>query len=81
MMSILESSYGHVVERLLPCWGDPVAFQVLFDDLMFDARGGRSGWPTDVWGELQFLERLHKLAYSTLDEEKEEPTDDAIKWV
>jgi hypothetical protein len=34
-----------------------------------------------VWGELQFLERLHKLAYSTLDEEKEEPTDDAIKWV
>lgn len=81
MKSILELRYGHVVERLLPCWGDPVAFQNLFDDLMFDARGGRSGWPADIWEELQFLERLHKLAHAPAEEEKDEQADDAIKWV
>jgi hypothetical protein len=80
MISILESRYGHVVERLLPCWGDTAAFQAVYDDLMFDARGNRSGWPADAWDELQFLENLHKLAYSSIEEEVVE-TDDAMKWV
>ncbi len=85
MISILESRYGHVVARLVPAWGDPVAFQALFDDLVFDKRGTRSGWPADVWEELQFLQRLHKLAHPLVrkdsDGEDDEPLDDAIKWV
>jgi hypothetical protein len=84
MMSILESRYGHVVERLLRCWGDPRGFEDMFNDLVFDSRGNRSGWPTDVWLELQFLEGLHKLAYDTRDDEKENegtPVDEETKWV
>jgi hypothetical protein len=81
MMSILESRYGHVIERILPSWGDPVAFQSLFDDLMFDKRGNRSGWPADVWEELQFLAKLHKSAYMPEAEAAIEPIDDTIKWV
>lgn len=80
MISILESRYGHVLERMLPCWGDPIQFEDLFNDLMFDSRGTRSGWPSDAWEELQFLHKLHKLAYSP-PLEKEEPMDDTIKWV
>jgi len=80
MMSILETRYGHVVERMLPCWGDPLGFEDLFSDLMFDSRGTRSGWPTDVWEELQFLHTIHKLAYPPA-EKQEEPADDDTKWV
>lgn len=80
MISILESRYGHILERMLPCWGDPLRFEDLFNDLMFDSRGTRSGWPADVWEELQFLHKLHKLAYAP-PEEKDEPMDDTIKWV
>jgi hypothetical protein len=80
MMSILEARYGHVVERLLPCWGDPDGFEALFSDLLFDSRGNRSGWPADVWEELQFLHKLHKLAYAP-EVEVDEPLDDTIKWV
>lgn len=85
MISILESRFGHVVERLAAAWGDPVAFQDLFDDLIFDKRGNRGGWPADVWEELQFLSRLHKLAYPLVQSESgaeaDEPLDDDIKWV
>ena len=85
MISILESRFGHIVERLHAAWGDPVAIQDLFDDLVFDKRGNRNGWPTDVWEELQFLQKLHKLAYplvkSKSDDEDDEPLDDTIKWV
>ncbi len=80
MMPILEERYGHVVARLLQCWGSPSEFEALFNDLMFDARGNRSGWPADVWEELQFLHKLHKLAYSP-PEDKAEPAGDELKWV
>lgn len=81
MMSILEARYGHVVERLLACWGDPGGFEDLFNDLMFDARGNRGGWPADVWEELQFLNKLHKLAYAPAQEVASPVDDDEMKWV
>lgn len=80
MVSILESRYGHVLERLVPVWGNPAGVEALFMDLMFDARGTRAGWPADIWEELQFLHALHKLAYATPQVE-DEPMDDRIKWV
>lgn len=61
--SLLEARFDHVVRRLIDCWGDPEYFALVFDDLMYDRRGDRSGWPFDVFEELQFLRRLHEAAY------------------
>jgi len=82
MISILEAHYGHIVERLLKCWGSPAEFSDLFDDLFFDTRAThRSGWPDDVLAELQFLQKLHELAYDTNAEAVVEEVADDIKWV
>jgi len=61
--SVLEVGYRHVVDRLLQSWGDREAFAAVFDDLIIDTRGDRSGWPAEVWSELVFLQRLHDCAY------------------
>jgi len=82
MISILEARYGHIVERLLKCWGSPAEFSDLYDDLFFDTRNDhRSGWPADVQAELQFLRSLHELAYDTNAEAAVEEVSDDIKWV
>lgn len=84
MTTILESRFGHVVARLIPAWGDPVAIQELFEDLIFDKRGTRAGWPADAWEELQFLQKLHKTLMSmepAEDEVQDEPVADEHKWV
>jgi hypothetical protein len=57
--SILEVGYGHVIERLIHCWGDPSEFRHVFEDLIIDSRGDREGWPPDLWRELLFLQELH----------------------
>jgi len=81
MLSILEAHYAHVVDRLLKVWGSPIEFGDVFNDLLFDTRTNRSGWPADAWEELQFLEKLHKLAYETKTDEVVEQVADDIKWV
>ena len=82
MISILEARYGHVMKRLLKCWGDPAQFSDLYDDLFFDTRvEHRSGWPADVLEELQFLRKLHELAYEADVESPVEEVADDIKWV
>jgi len=62
-LSLLEARFSHVVKRLIDCWGDPEYFDLVFQDLMYDRRGDRSGWPFDAFFELQFLRRLHDAAY------------------
>jgi hypothetical protein len=57
--SILEVGYGHVIERLIQCWGDPNEFRHVFEDLVIDSRGDREGWPPDLWRELLFLQEVH----------------------
>ncbi len=82
MLSILEARYVHVIERLLKVWGTPAEFGALFDDMFFDTRSPpRSGWPEDVMVELQFLQKLHELAYETNDEAVVEEVAEDIKWV
>lgn len=84
MTTILESRFGHVVARLIPAWGDPVAIQELFEDLIFDKRGTRTGWPADAWEELQFLQKLHKVRVAleqTSAAVEDEPIADEHKWV
>lgn len=82
MISILEARYGHIVERLLKCWGSPDEFKNLYDDLFFDTRSKhRGGWPADVQAELQFLQKLHELAYDIKAEVAIDEVADDVKWV
>lgn len=82
MSSYLEERFPHVVQKILETWGNPKEFSDMFNDLIFDARGGRSGWPVEAWQELEFLNALHKqVCLKEAEEEKDEPLDDTIKWV
>lgn len=81
MTSYLETRFPHVVKGLTENWGKPEAFKAFFFSLIFDARGGRSGWPPEAWEELSFLEALHKLAYQSDEIVENEPVHDSIKWV
>jgi hypothetical protein len=62
----LEVGYGHVVDRLLKCWGNVEAFAVVHHDLVFDSRGDRAGWPAEVWSDLLLLQEIHDEAYGML---------------
>jgi hypothetical protein len=62
----LEVGYGHVVDRLLKCWGNVEAFAVVHHDLVFDSRGDRAGWPAEVWSDLLLLQEIHDEAYGRL---------------
>lgn len=64
-ISVLEARFGHVLTRLIPCWGDPSCFHRVFEDLIYDSRGDRSGWPFDAFMELEFLRQIHDAAYGT----------------
>ena len=82
MSSYLEDHFPHVITRVLEAWGDAKAFQDLHSDLIFDQRGGRSGWPEEAWAELSWLNQVHKLVVQKEDQpEPDEPLDDTIKWV
>lgn len=62
-LSVLEERYQHALERLVQCWGDSAYFAEVFDDLIIDRRGTRTGWPLEAWSELVFLQCLHDGAY------------------
>jgi hypothetical protein len=80
MTSYLEEHFPHVIPGLTENWGKPEALKAFLFSLIFDSRGGRSGWPPEAWEELSCLEALHKLAHESAVQE-EEPLDDRIKWV
>ncbi|AGA91414.1 hypothetical protein Thimo_2703 [Thioflavicoccus mobilis 8321] len=69
--SILEARFNHVVKRLTDCWGDPEYFELVINDLMYDKRGDRSGWPPDAFFELQFLQQIHNAAYGPTTKHKD----------
>ncbi len=62
----MELRYRHVVLRLIKCWGNVEAFAVVFHDLVIDDRGGRAGWPEDIWSDLVLLQQIHDRAYGPL---------------
>lgn len=82
MSGYLEENFPHLLAGLTENWGKPEAFKTYMASLIFDTRGGRTGWPKEAWEELSFLEALHKRVYPVekVDEEEEE-LDDTIKWV
>lgn len=65
-LPLLEKGYRHVVEQLLRSWGNVEAFAVVCRDLFFDHRGGRTGWPADVWEDLVLLQQIHDRVYGRL---------------
>jgi hypothetical protein len=81
MTSYLEERFPHLIPELTKNWGKPEDFKDYFFNLVFDSRGGRTGWPPEAWEELSFLESLHKLAHQSNEIVEEEPVNDSIKWV
>lgn len=65
-LPLLEKGYRHVVERVLRSWGNVEAFAVVCHDLFFDHRGGRAGWPADVWEDLVLLQQIHERIHGRL---------------
>jgi hypothetical protein len=82
MSSYLEDHFPHVIVRLERAWGNRCAFNEVFNDLIFDSRGGRSGWPEEAWNELAWLNQLHKSIVQYEPEPIQEvELDDTLKWV
>lgn len=82
MKAYLEDHFPHLLPGLTENWGKPDEFKAYMASLIFDTRGGRTGWPREAWEELSLLEALHKEAYPTDQQNTEDILlDDTIKWV
>lgn len=64
----LEASYGRILGRIMSLWDDPIALQMLFEDLMVDKRGDRQGFPTAVANDIYRL----SMMYDSLRESEQE---------
>jgi hypothetical protein len=51
----LATRFPRVANRIAQEWSEPSACRRDFDDLVFDSRGTRQGFPPDVLGELLTL--------------------------
>ena len=56
-LSPLEEHFPRLVSEILAFWGSPTCFEKL-QDLLVDSRGGRQGFPPDVYSDLFLLMRL-----------------------
>ena len=52
------SDFKHICDKIRLFWGHPEFFQFV-EELLFDTRGGRQGFPTTVMQELQLLYDIH----------------------
>ncbi|MGK2951815.1 MAG: hypothetical protein ACSLEZ_05455 [Thiobacillus sp.] len=53
-LSPLEEHFPRLVSDILACWGTPTCFERL-QDLLVDKRGGRQGFPAEVYSDLFML--------------------------
>ena len=53
-LSPLEEQFPRLVQEILAFWGTPICFEKL-QDLLVDTRGGRHGFPADVYSDLSLL--------------------------
>lgn len=56
----LARQYPRIANRLAAVWGDVIATEALFEDLLTDRRGGRRGFAPPIVGELERLRHLHR---------------------
>ena len=53
-LSPLEERFPRLVPEILAIWGSPGCFEQL-QGLLVDTRGGRQGFPADVYSDLSLL--------------------------
>jgi hypothetical protein len=53
-LSPLEAHFPRLVPEILAFWGSPTCFEQL-QALLMDSRGGRQGFPADVYSDLSCL--------------------------
>ena len=53
-LSPLEEHFPRLILEILAFWSSPTCFQQL-QDLLVDSRGGRHGFPADVYSDLSML--------------------------
>ena len=54
-----EEKYPHIVEKIAMLWGT-IGMSRYFNDLLFDDRGDREGFPAGVMTEIFALSNLHE---------------------
>jgi hypothetical protein len=59
----LATKYPRIVNRIAAAWGEPSSCRANFDDLVYDNRGDRQGFPPDVHRDLMAL-REYYYGYS-----------------
>jgi len=61
-LKIVEAKFPRIADKLRMSWGTPQG-KAYLDSLIVDERGGRTGFPFDVFAALMELQTLHKLAH------------------
>ena len=60
MLRFTAEHFPHIVDRLAAEWADPARMARAIDDLIYDMRGGRAGFPMDVLSELGVLRERYE---------------------
>lgn len=60
MLRLTSERFPHVLPRIAHAWAEPDRLQRVLDELMYDERGGRAGFPFEVLAELAELRRCHE---------------------
>lgn len=60
MLRCTSVRFPHLLQRIALAWAEPDRLQRLLDELMYDERGGRAGFPFEVLAELAELRRCHE---------------------
>ena len=61
----LEKFFPHILNAIQAMWGYP-ELNVYLTKLTLDNRGGREGFPPEVWEDLYLLMRLHHDVFPAL---------------
>ena len=72
--------YPRVANHLARAWSSPDALEALLDSLLFDARGGRSGFAPSIRAELVRLARFYETAKPSVEQWREEAASDDRSW-
>jgi hypothetical protein len=60
MLRYTAAHFPHIVDRLASEWSSPARMACAIDDLIFDMRGGRTGFPMVVLNELGELRERYE---------------------
>jgi len=60
MLRYTAEHFPHIVDRLASEWANPTRMAGAIDDLIYDMRGGRAGFPMQVLNELGVLRERYE---------------------